>query len=121
MTGAMACPLHAAANQVAVSVKHRTKTERGGKKCFSERRMFSLTLEGRQNFFPIGFQRGFFLTTHQVNVELGHADASQLAKFFAVGVERTNQAEAVDHLVGYEFRMVAIDLAMLLVIVMALV
>ena len=44
-----------------------------------------LAFEGRQHILLVFFERVFFVSTHEIDIELGHAGAREDAKFFDVG------------------------------------
>src|SRR4029077_8920736 len=77
----------------------------------------SFSPEPRQYLFPICFQRVLFVTTHQIHIELRNSNAGQLTKLFPVRLGRTDQAEAIHDLIRHEFRVIAVDFAMLLIVV----
>ena len=49
----------------------------------------------------------FLLAGHQINIELGDADARESVQLFAMFLGVAEYAEAVDHFVRYEFRVAA--------------
>ena len=94
--------------------------------CPAENRLTPVTLlrffcfqEFRQHVALINVERLLFIAAHQINVELGNAHIREFAQFVAVSLGRTNQAEAVHDFIRNKVCIVAFDLAMVLVIILA--
>src|SRR5712664_990261 len=73
----------------------------------------------RKHFTAVDFQRFFFLTAHQVDVELCYAHFAQGFQFFAVLLDGADEAETVDDFVRHKIGVVAADFAVVQVIVFA--
>src|ERR1051325_4812058 len=67
---------------------------------------------------PVDVERLLFISTHQVNVELGYADGRQFAQFLLVRIHIAQQAKTVYDFVGNEICVIACDLAMVLIVIM---
>src|SRR5438477_13190586 len=81
------------------------------------KRLSHRLLKRGQNLPFIVLERVLFLATHQVDVELRDSQLCQPLQLFAMRLRGTDYAEAIDHVVGNEFRIAAVDFAMLLIVV----
>src|ERR1035441_6941468 len=74
--------------------------------------------KNRQHILLISFQRIFLISAHKINVELSNSHASQRTNLFNVRFSRTKQTEAINHFIGNEIRVAAVDFTMMKVIVL---
>jgi hypothetical protein len=65
----------------------------------------------------VSFERVFFITAHQINIELRHSRARERPNLFDVSFGRAKQAEAVGHFIRNEVAVAAVNLAVMQVIV----
>src|SRR5262245_4277594 len=93
-----------------ISVRMRTLLERcgSGGRCAAH---------GRDDLPSVELDLLFLVAVHQVQVELVNARPLELAEFHEVLLMRTQDAEAVDDLVGHELGVRAADLGMVEVVV----
>lgn len=73
--------------------------------------------KARKNFLPVNLQHLFFLSTHQVDVELSHSHSRQFAKLLMMSLNISQQAKAIYYVIRNEVRVIALHLAMMLIIV----
>src|SRR5215475_4512291 len=71
----------------------------------------------RNHFLSINLHGLLLVAAHQINIELRHAGSFKLLQPPYLFFDRPDNAEAVDHFVGDEFRVAAADLGVVQVVV----
>src|SRR6266478_795742 len=80
---------------------------------------FGNSLVMRKNFLSVDVPGLFFITTHQVYVELRDANLPQRFKLLAMLFNGTDKAKAIDDLVGHKISVIAADLTVVQVVILA--
>src|SRR5712671_6679410 len=80
---------------------------------------FGNSLVMRKNFLSVDVQGLLFIAAHQVDVELRDANLPQCLELFAVLFDGADKAKAIDDLVGHKISVIAADLTVVQVVILA--